>query len=413
MAQNFMHYNLQIEKALLSSVFFDGKNFDDLYPILKPSDFSNQYRRIFEAMIALRGANKPIDESFIMHNLEKEYEPLVFEIIATNPLVDVGSYVGEIRELTYLRETKLFLKKIDEDIESGERIEVVSKRLQDFSDRDSALCSKEPMNLSEWKKYVSTLPESPKYDSGIQFFDYATGGVDRGRFVLLHGPQESGKTSFGLQWLNNATVKQKQKAVYYCWEFTVAHFIKAQLEIFGEEYENENLYIEDANENLYELIASIREYKKRGVYLFLIDSQMRIEVDRARNMEEEEGRKFNTLGKLAKKENITIILISQENSDGGAYGSKKGGYEADLTVRIETFKPTKEDIEEDKELANKPFHTKRRLITLGKNKISGKHFKESVGFNPVSRTFYSIKDGTNTERKKKKIEDCIEIVDCI
>jgi DNA repair protein RadA/Sms len=412
MAQNFKHYNAQVERALLSSVLFDGENFKEIFPILKISDFSIDNGKIFKEMISLRQENKPIDDSFLLQRLDPKYEEILLEIISANPIVDIASYVHELKELSYLRETKSFLKEIDDEIDGGERVEVINKKISDFSNRDIAL-AKEPMSFSDWKRYVESLPKSPRYDSGIQFFDYATGGVDRGRFVLLHGPQESGKTSFGLQWINHTTTKLNQKATYYCWEFTVSHFVNAQLEINSLEYENENLFIEDRNENLHSLVASILEYKKRGVYLFLIDSQMRIEVDKARNMEEEEGRKFNTLGKLAKKENITIVLISQENSDGGAYGSKKGGYEADLTVRIETIKPSKTDIEEDRTLQDKPFHPKRRMITLGKNKISGKHFREVVGFNSVSRTFYSIKDGTNTRRRERSLGDSIEIADNI
>lgn len=129
-----------------------------------------------------------------------------------------------------------------------------------------------------------------------------------------------------------------------------------------------------------EIADNIKFLARQGVKVFLIDSQMRIEVPKARSMEEEESAKFSILVKLAHNLEILVILIIQtaKSDSSTPMGSKKGGHESSITIRIEHCKPSKDDANNNKE-----FDPRKRMIIIKKNKQTGKHFKEEVTFDPI------------------------------
>ena len=105
-------------------------------------------------------------------------------------------------------------------------------------------------------------------------------------------------------------------------------------------------------------------------------------------MEEEETMKFSTLARLCHSLNILIILVIQ-NAKGdkeNPMGSKKGGHEASIIIRIERVAPKKDDLTQ----AGNLYDENARLIMVQKNKQTGKHFKEKVFFNTHSLKFYSL-----------------------
>ena len=147
-----------------------------------------------------------------------------------------------------------------------------------------------------------------------------------------------------------------------------------------------------------QVAENIRALAKTGVKFFLIDSQMRLTVGRARSMEEEESEKFSTLAKLAHSLEILIILIVQtsKTDPNNPMGSKKGGHESSITIRIEHVK-AKSDGENDVE-----FDPKKRVIIIKKNKQTGKHFKEQVAFDPVTRRFKMLYNAQKEPLKEVK-----------
>jgi replicative DNA helicase len=101
-------HNINIERAVLSSVFFNPALFEEVASRLKPSDFYlPAHRYIFEAMEACEREELPIDEDFVRQKMGQKFdENVMLENIATNPLPSVNAYASEIKEKFIKREIK-------------------------------------------------------------------------------------------------------------------------------------------------------------------------------------------------------------------------------------------------------------------------------------------------------------------
>ena len=101
-------HNINIERSLLSSIFFNPDLFEDVASRLKASDFYlPQHKNIFEAMSYCVKSDQPIDEQFVKDRLSSENkfdEEAMIYIISTNPLPSVGAYVEQIKEKSVKRE---------------------------------------------------------------------------------------------------------------------------------------------------------------------------------------------------------------------------------------------------------------------------------------------------------------------
>ena len=101
-------HNINIERSVLSSVFFNPALFEDVASRLKGTDFYlPAHRYIFEAMEACERSDLPIDEEFVRKKLNQENrfdEEVMLEIISTNPLPSINAYVQEIKEKSIKRE---------------------------------------------------------------------------------------------------------------------------------------------------------------------------------------------------------------------------------------------------------------------------------------------------------------------
>ena len=92
---------IQIERAVLSSIFFDPEQLDFVSETLTPEDFSyapNQ--NIFAAMLELRRLDMPLDEEFILKKSTKS-RPIdqeeILNILITIPISDIHSYTLDIK----------------------------------------------------------------------------------------------------------------------------------------------------------------------------------------------------------------------------------------------------------------------------------------------------------------------------
>ena len=83
-------------------------------------------------------------------------------------------------------------------------------------------------------------------------------------------------------------------------------------------------------------------------------------------------------------------------------GSKKGGHEASVIIRIEHCKAEIEALRE--------FSENSRMVILKKNKQTGKHFKEKVAFNPQTRKFFSIDTPQEEIVESVEMDKIIEVV---
>ncbi len=231
----------------------------------------------------------------------------------------------------------------------------------------------------EWEEYFKNKPSIEKIPTGINFLDSVTdGGIELGQIVLVSGDPEAGKTLLGVQFLTNT--QQNHKVTYFGFEFSVRKHIET-LKSKNFPIKAENYFIDDQSCELNDLISQIRSLAKEGHKVFLIDSQMKIQAPIVgRTVEEVETSKFSALSETARSLQVLVIFIVQ-NSKNDSYtptGSRKGGHEAHLMIRIERLRQHQMKIIKD-------FNerTKYRRIVILKNKqtgLSGYRYVKNVGY---------------------------------
>ena len=122
-------FNLDIERAILSSILSDSTSYDEIAHILNTNDFYLPFHQVvFQTIKELLNKKDFIDEYILKNKLEKEKkldEELFLEIIATTPITNVEDYAKIIKELALKRRLELLLKKNSINISEKDTFEIV------------------------------------------------------------------------------------------------------------------------------------------------------------------------------------------------------------------------------------------------------------------------------------------------
>jgi DNA repair protein RadA/Sms len=371
------------EKVVLSSFINDATLYAEHRHRLKSEHFS-ECSFLLELLDSFTQNEQPFDIELLEAKAPQKEVQKLYDVALTTPVSNVLFYINGLKECYNKALIVSHLQKMlkSESVSSEQMI----LSLESLLDQKETLIEKEFKTQDEWIDVYDALPPVPRYATKVSFLDFCLGsGFELGFLVLIGGEPEAGKTSLGLQILNNMSLEHK--TALFPFEFTMRHYLNSQ-KIIGKNYRNKNMYIVPNGEDLNELTNNIKMLHAKGVRAFLIDSQMRVGVSDAKNVEDEESKKFTTLGKLANKLNVLILFIVQNSKTDptSPMGTKKGAYEAFIYLHVGHVPVPKDD----KENANKPFLPDRRIFWVIKNKQSGKHFKEQVGFDPTTRTFHMI-----------------------
>lgn len=220
-----------------------------------------------------------------------------------------------------------------------------------------------------------------RYSTGIEFLDTAfNGGLATGQLILISGDYEAGKTTLTTQMIENMSAKEM--VCFFCFEFTLSAYVRRRREYPNPLFKKENLITITNGYDIREIRDTIITLnKKKGIKVFLIDSQMRIENNNTKvgNGEEKETEKFEILGKLAHEKELIIMLIVQtsKSDPDTPFKSKKGAHEASIIMHLENV--------ENKDNAITNYAIKR--LKVKKNKQTGKHFKEDIFLNLKTQLF--------------------------
>lgn len=366
-----------LEQEILLSMVHYKEDIDEFLGITPRQVFSQKGSVILEKILTLQG-KKALSTHSLMNALttEQQSDEYVLELFSKSPN---SSFVNLSQELITAYKLKMQKANGLKMIKASD-----NNTLLDLSMLDRAVESNEYKNLAQWIDYYSTRPEQPKFKTKVGFLDSVfDGGIEVAQLVLISGDPEAGKTTLGLQVLEN--ISHYAKVGFFSFEFTIEQYIRAK-QAERKPPNLDNMYIINEGYELYTIAQNIKNLYRQGVKVFLIDSQMRITSPNGRNMEEEESLKFSLLAKLCHSLGILVFLIVQTSKSDrdNPMGSKKGGHEASIIIRIEHCKPEIEALRE--------FSENSRMVILKKNKQTGKHFKEKVAFDSNTRKFASIEN---------------------
>lgn len=383
-----------LEQEILLSMVHYKEDIDEFLGKTPREVFSKKGSIILDKILALQ-SKKALSTHSLLNALttEQQGDEYVLELFSKTPN---SSFVNLSQEL--ITAYKLKMQK-----ENGLKMIKASDNntLLDLSMLEKAVESNEYKNLAQWIEYYQARPKQPKFKTKVSFLDSVfDGGFEVAQLVLISGDPEAGKTTLGLQILEN--ISHYAKVGFFSFEFTIEQYIRAK-QAERKPPNLENMYIINEGYELYTIAQNIKNLYRQGVKVFLIDSQMRITSPQGRNMEEEESLKFSLLAKLCHSMGILVFLIVQTSKSDrdNPMGSKKGGHEASVIIRIEHCKAEIEALRE--------FSENSRMVILKKNKQTGKHFKEKVAFNPQTRKFSSFESEAEFV-EEVEMEKIVEVV---
>ncbi|WQW25614.1 helicase DnaB [Helicobacter pylori] len=354
-----------MENLILKSFLDYPQHIEDFLEYISLKSFSAFNQKVIKALVEMNRKNQPIRLETIKLKIgEKDFESKEFQqILQADSYPDYLNLRSDFKTYLCFQMQEHLANKLKEATRKSEVFDY------EFLDKYISLgIKRNGKYFWEWEEYFKSKPSIEKIETGINFLDHLTdGGIEVGQMVLLSGDPEAGKTLLGVQCLTNA--QQQHKVTYFGFEFSVRKHIETlkdkNFKIKGDHY-----FIDDQSCELNDLIFQIRSLStKEGHKVFLIDSQMKIQVPIiGRTTEEVETAKFTALSELARNLQVLIIFIVQ-NSKNDSYtptGSRKGGHEAHLMIRIERLK--KYDLPQIKDFVERSKH--RRIIIL-KNKQTG------------------------------------------
>ncbi|RVY62889.1 helicase DnaB [Helicobacter pylori] len=372
-----------MENLIMKSFLDYPKHIEDFLEDMSLKSFTPFNQKVIKALVDMNHKNQPIRLETIKLKIgEKDFESKEFqEILQADSYPDYLNLKSDFKTHLCFKMQEYLANQLKEATHKSEVFdyEFLTKYISLGIKRNGRY-------FWEWEEYFKNKPPIEKIATGIDYLDTITdGGIEVGQIVLLSGDPEAGKTLLGVQCLMHAHLQNK--VTYFGFEFSVRKHIET-LKDKNFAIKGDNYFIDDQSCELNDLIFQIRSLAKEGHKVFLIDSQMKIQAPIiGRTIEEVETSKFTALSEIARNLQVLIIFIIQ-NSKNDSYtptGSRKGGHEAHLMIRIERLK--KYDLQQIKDFYERAKH--RRILIL-KNKQTG--LSGLCYFKNVNYRFFEIEN---------------------
>ena len=214
-------YNLNIERAVLSAVFFDGELFEELSFKMKADDFYLPFhQKVFKAMSELNEQNKPIDEEFLRSILlkSKDYDEMaMLDVMAANPISDITPYVEELLELSKKRSLSTLSLYIKKDIvEDGKGSEDVLAMVSKSIETIDASSSESEVGIDQMADEFMEFLEEAKQNNGVVGLRTGLKELDKleviakaGDLVIIGARPSVGKTALALTMVANMVEEEE------------------------------------------------------------------------------------------------------------------------------------------------------------------------------------------------------------
>jgi replicative DNA helicase len=346
--------NINIERAVLSSILFNYDEIFNIKEILKPSDFYlPAHQKVFEAMLNLLNNDMPIDEEFLRNKLDSKDvdDSILYEIMSANAITNTKAYVKEIKDSSLKRElvslaTTIKKVSLEDDIDAQEAINIVENKFYRICDSNTTNKTRDISQIvQDFSKRVESAKDHKGFTglkSGINNLDNLLNGFKPGGVVAIGARPSMGKTSLAVQ-IACQQLKDNKGVVFDSLEMPAEDIIMRMVAHINQEsltdlqngeikdYEkyhetlkylstNQNLIINDKTMSFNQLkskimkITRVRRDKGLDVSAWFIDHVGYIETNQRFKREElTAGTKM--LKQLAKELGITVFPLSQLNRD--------------------------------------------------------------------------------------------------
>ena len=347
-------YSINIERAVLSSIFFNPEELEDILGVLKPKDFYlPAHKAIFEAIVKLHSEDMPIDEDFVRNRVDKKdvNDGVLLEILSANPITNTAAYVKEIKDASVKRELATLattIKKvaIEDEISANEALDTIQGELYKISTNSATSELKDMQTVtSDTLAYIEKMKKlGNKYligqTTGFEALDKKTTGFNEGDLVIIAARPAMGKTALVLNMaLKN--VEQKKGVIFFSLEMPAEQLMLRMLaaktsiplqnlrkgDMDDKEWSNlsaafddlnsKKLFVDDGGSiNINQLRARVRklaQIQENNISLVVIDYLQLMQGLGNKDRHQEVSDISRGLKMLARELKIPIVALSQLN----------------------------------------------------------------------------------------------------
>ena len=347
-------YSINIERAVLSSIFFNPEELEDVLGVLKPKDFYlPAHKAIFEAIVKLHSEDMPIDEDFVRNRVDKKdvNDGVLLEILSANPITNTAAYVKEIIDASVKRELATLattIKKvaIEDEISANEALDTIQGELYKISTNSATSELKDMQTVtSDTLAYIEKMKKlGNRYligqTTGFEALDKKTTGFNEGDLVIIAARPAMGKTALVLNMaLKN--VEQKKGVIFFSLEMPAEQLMLRMLaaktsiplqnlrkgdmddkewSILSAAFDDLNskkLFVDDGGSiNINQLRARVRklaQIQENNISLVIIDYLQLMQGLGNKDRHQEVSDISRGLKMLARELKIPIVALSQLN----------------------------------------------------------------------------------------------------
>ncbi|PRM88783.1 replicative DNA helicase [Aliarcobacter cryaerophilus] len=347
-------YSINIERAVLSSIFFNPEELEDVLGVLKPKDFYlPAHKSIFEAIVKLHSEDMPIDEDFVRNRVDKKEvnDGVLLEILSANPITNTAAYVKEIKDASVKRElatlaTTIKRVAIEDEISANEALDTIQGELYKISTNSATSELKDMKTVtSDTLAYIEKMKKlGNKYligqTTGFEALDKKTTGFNEGDLVIIAARPAMGKTALVLNMaLKN--VEQGKGVIFFSLEMPAEQLMLRMLaaktsiplqnlrkgDMDDKEWSNlsaafddlnsKKLFVDDGGSiNINQLRARVRklaQIQENNISLVVIDYLQLMQGLGNKDRHQEVSDISRGLKMLARELKIPIVALSQLN----------------------------------------------------------------------------------------------------
>ncbi|WP_298101940.1 replicative DNA helicase [uncultured Campylobacter sp.] len=222
-------YDLDMERAILSSLLQNEDAYGELSEIISVGDFFYKpHADIYEAIVKCSSHNEPIAPSFVKKWLAERYDDGAFtEVVATSGVVDAPKYALELREKSIKRSLIKVAHEIpsmvNEAVRSKDTADKISSKIYELVDEERHGGIKKSHEIiadvvEELKRQKALAgSELVGLDTGFRFLNDCTKGLKPGELIIIAARPGMGKTAFALN-LMMKTLQSGKGVVFFSLE---------------------------------------------------------------------------------------------------------------------------------------------------------------------------------------------------
>ncbi|MBE3608992.1 replicative DNA helicase [Campylobacter californiensis] len=233
-------YDLDMERAILSSILLNNDVLSEISDIIKPSDFYLKgHAEIYTAMMECLNSDLPIATSFLKNKLGSNFdENLMVEILATNSIIDITKYATELKEKSIKRSlikiAQQIPSKVSEDKPSRDMVDEMSQEIYALIEGGVSGGIKQSQeiieNMLEHLKKQAELEDRDivGIDTGFRELNEMTKGFKNGDLIIIAARPGMGKTTLCLNFISHV-LKSGNGVVFFSLEMPAEQIMMRML----------------------------------------------------------------------------------------------------------------------------------------------------------------------------------------